>query len=81
MNKKLESELKSKLVALLSQKGSITDEIEFLESLQGELNRQLLHSPKSVLIVKSIELVKMLREINAKPFPKYNKHSITPDFK
>ena len=81
MNQKLEAELKSKLLALLAQKSSITDEIEFLESIQSEVDRELIHSPKSVLIAKSMELIKMLKDINKKPLVKHNKHTITPEFK
>lgn len=81
MNQKLEGELKSKLLALLAQKSSITDEIEFLESIQSEVDREMSQSPKSVLIAKTTELVKMLKDINKKPLVKHNKHTITPDFK
>jgi len=81
MNQRLDSELKTKLLALLAQKGSITDEIEFLESMQSEINRQLLQSPKSSLISKSYDLIKMMKEINNKPLTKYNKHSVTPEFR
>ena len=81
MNQKLDAELKSKLLALLAQKGSITDEIEFLESMQGDLNRQLLQSPKSVLIASSTELIRMLKDVNAKALPKYSKNQVTAEFK
>jgi len=81
MSQKLDAELKSKLLALLAQKGSITDEIEFLESMQGDLNRQLLQSPKSVLIASSMELIRMLKDVNAKAMPKFTKNSVTAEFK
>ena len=80
MNQKLESELKAKLLTLLAQKGSMADEIEFLQSMQNELNRQLTQSPKSVLISKSSELIKMLKEINTKPINKYSKTNVSLDF-
>ena len=80
MNQKLESELKAKLLTLLAQKGSMADEIEFLQSMQNELNRQLTQSPKSVLISKSGELIKMLREINSKPNNKYAKTNVSLEF-
>ena len=80
MNHKLESELKVKLLTLLAQKGSMADEIEFLQSMQNELNRQLTQSPKSVLISKSGELIKMLREINSKPNNKYAKTNVSLEF-
>jgi len=76
----LEGELKSKLLNLLAQKSALTDEIEFLESMQNELNKQLMQSPKSLLISKSSELIKMLKEINAKSIPKFNKDSIQLEF-
>ena len=81
MNQRLDAELKSKLLALLAQKGSITDEIEFLESMQGDLNRQLLQSPKSVLIASSVELIRMLKDVNAKALPKYSKNMVTAEFR
>jgi len=81
MNQRLDAELKSKLLALLAQKGSITDEIEFLESMQGDLNRQLLQSPKSVLIASSMELIRMLKDVNAKALPKYSKNMVTAEFR
>ena len=33
MQSKLEGQLKNKLLALLTQKGAVTEEIEFLESM------------------------------------------------
>lgn len=80
MHAKLDSELKDKLINLMEQRTSLKDEIEFLESMQGELSRQLTQSAKSHLIAKSSELVKMLKEINCKPLTKYNNKAVSMDF-
>ena len=38
----------------------MADEIEFLDSIQRELDKQLLESPKNYLIGRSTELISML---------------------
>ena len=80
MQQRLDQELKNKLLSLIQQRSSLGDEIEFLESMQNELNRHLTQSAKSELINKSGDLVKMLKEINAKPMNKYNNKAVSLDF-
>ena len=81
MNQKLESDLKSKLVVLVSQKNSVSEEIEFLENMKNELETQIKDSPKNVLIAKSEDLIQMLKEINNKPNFKFNPSSINFSFR
>lgn len=80
MHQRLDQELKSKLLSLIQQKTSLSDEIEFLESTQNELNRHVNQSAKSHLIGKSSELVKLLREINGKPISKINSKPVSTEF-
>jgi hypothetical protein len=80
MHQKLDLELKSKQLTLIQQKTSLSDEIEFLESVQNEINQQINQTVKSHLISKSSELVKMLREINSKPLKKYNDKTVPTEF-
>lgn len=81
MNQKLDSELQTKLVVLISQKNSIADEIEFLENMKNELDRQINESPKNIFIAKSGDLVQMLKEINEKPGTKFENPGIGLSFK
>lgn len=81
MSQKLEGELKSKLVVLISQKNSVSDEIEFLENMKNELDRQIKDSPKNILISKTEDLVEMLKEINGKPNFQFNTNGINFTFK
>jgi len=81
MNQKLESELKSKLVVLISQKNSVSDEIEYLEDIKNKLEHQIRDSPKNMLIAKSEDLIQMLKEINNKPNFKFNASGINFAFK
>lgn len=81
MSQKLESELKSKLVVLISQKNSVSDEIEFLDNMKNELDTQIKESPKNILISKSEDLIQMLKEINSKPCFKFNSSGLNFNFK
>lgn len=80
MHQRLDQELKSKQLVLLQQKTGLSDEIEFLESVQNEINQQISQAAKSHLISKSTELVKMLREINNKPLKKYDTKTVSTEF-
>ena len=80
MNERLDNELKNKLITLIAQKSSISDEIEFLEGMNSEINRQINESPKNVLIFKSDELVKMVREISSKPVKVLGKQDLDLHF-
>eukprot|EP01017_Pseudomicrothorax_dubius_P013644 TRINITY_DN1608_c0_g1_i16.p1 TRINITY_DN1608_c0_g1~~TRINITY_DN1608_c0_g1_i16.p1 ORF type:complete len:523 (-),score=83.52 TRINITY_DN1608_c0_g1_i16:1073-2641(-) len=80
MSQRLELELKSKLLELLSHKGLLSDEIEFLENMRTEIERQIKETPKSLLIQKSSELVKMITDINDKPLNSIDTKSISHEF-
>jgi len=55
---KLNQQLKNKLLTLLSQRGSMQDEIEQLEQFHSKLNLELTKMPKSSLIKKSGDLIR-----------------------
>eukprot|EP00002_Diphylleia_rotans_P023896 TRINITY_DN4707_c0_g2_i2.p1 TRINITY_DN4707_c0_g2~~TRINITY_DN4707_c0_g2_i2.p1 ORF type:complete len:931 (-),score=180.40 TRINITY_DN4707_c0_g2_i2:331-3123(-) len=80
MQGRLDAQLKSKLLVLLAQKGSISEEVELLESMLNELNRQITNNPKSVLISKSAELVRMLQELHRKPTSQFVQEPVSLDF-
>ena len=80
MNERLDNELKNKLITLIAQKSSISDEIEFLEGMNTEISRQINESPKNVLIFKSEELVKMVREVSSKPVKVLGKQDLDLHF-
>ena len=63
MQGRLDSQLKAKLLTLLAQKNTMVDEIELLDSMLNEVNRQLTTSAKSAFIAKSNQLVGVLREV------------------
>ncbi|KNC54558.1 uncharacterized protein AMSG_10408 [Thecamonas trahens ATCC 50062] len=67
MYARLEAELKTKLLALLAQKGSMAEELELISSVLGELERQLSAAPRSRLIAKTDELLGLLREMCQRP--------------
>ncbi len=81
MNSKLDSDLKSKILVLVSQKNSVSDEIDFLENMKNELDQQIKESPKNALISKSEDLIQMLQEINGKPSFKFNPSGLNFNFK
>lgn len=81
MSQKLDSELKSRLVLLISKKNSITDEIDLLSNIKNDLDRQLTESPKNLLISKSNEIVQMLKEINKKKMENYENPNTLLNFK
>lgn len=81
MSQKLDSELKSRLVLLISQKNSITDEIDLLSNIKNDMDRQLNESPKNLLISKSTEMVQMLKEINKKKIESYENPCTLLNFK
>jgi tripartite motif-containing protein 37 len=72
--------MKSRLISLLAQKQSISEEIDFLEGMQVEVTRQVKDVPKSQLITKSHETVRMLQDMTRKPLPAFNSASISLDF-
>jgi tripartite motif-containing protein 37 len=80
MQAKLEDELKMKMTSLHKQRGAITQEVEYLESMHVELKRQLSSSARSSLIAKTPDLLQMLKEVHEKPVASYTGVLIAPDF-
>ncbi len=64
---RLDSQLKSRLLALMAQKNTLTLETERLEGLLAEIDRYLNAKTRSELIAKSPELLQAAMEINKKP--------------
>lgn len=77
---KLNTQLKNKLLALLSQRGSMQDEIEQLEEFHNKLNQELTKMPKSSLIKKSGDLIRQLKEIHTKEPHRFVDNEVTIDF-
>ncbi|XP_033627002.1 E3 ubiquitin-protein ligase TRIM37-like [Asterias rubens] len=68
---RLESQLKMKLLTLMGQKNSLTQETELLESLLQEVEHQLRSCTKSELIAKSGELLQMFTQVHRKPMASF----------
>jgi len=77
---KLNTQLKNKLLTLLSQRGSMQDEIEQLEEFHTKLNVELTKMPKSSLIKKSGDLIRQLKEIHSKEPHRFVDNEVTTDF-
>lgn len=80
MQNRLDSQLKVKLLNLIAQKSSMSQEIELLDSMLHEVDRQLNSSQKSQFIAKSGDFTKMLTELHRKPTTELEKISISWDF-
>lgn len=77
---KLNTQLKNKLLTLLSQRGSMQDEIEQLEEFHDKLNQELSKMPKTSLIKKSGDLIRQLKEIHTKEPQRFVDNEVTIDF-
>nr|CAI5829570.1 unnamed protein product [Callosobruchus analis] len=71
---RLDTQLKTKLLSLMGQKDSLTQETEQLEHLLHEIEHQLHTCTRSELISKSSELSRMIHAIRKKPMSSF----ITP---
>lgn len=80
MQARLEDELKKKMTALHKQRGVVSQEIEYLESMHVEVKRQLTTSARSSFIAKTSDLVKMLKELHEKPVENFIGCSVSTDF-
>lgn len=60
---RLETQHKERLMALLAQKGVMADEIDYLESLHADINKEISKTSKSSLVSRSKELIKTLNTI------------------
>ena len=77
---RLDSQLKSKLLQLINHKSSMIDEIDYLENVEQEINREMTKAPKSQLVLRSSELISTLKEVQNKPGLIFSKDIINIDF-
>ncbi|XP_020707775.2 uncharacterized protein LOC105685580 isoform X2 [Athalia rosae] len=77
---RLDSQLKAKLLTLMGQKNSLTQETEQLEALLQEVEHQLHACTRSELIVKSAELSRMIHQVRKKPMASFVTAPVPADF-
>lgn len=77
---RLETQLKTKLLALLGQKSSMMEELELLEGVMEEVNHQLTSSSQAAFIKKTPHLVGMLQELHDKPTEGFSQSSVDCSF-
>ncbi|XP_051973363.1 E3 ubiquitin-protein ligase TRIM37 isoform X2 [Xyrauchen texanus] len=77
---RLDNQLKNKLITLMGQKTSLTQETELLESLLQEVEHQLRSCSKSELISKSPEIQLMFQQVHRKPMQSFVTTPVPPDF-
>ncbi|XP_033618830.1 E3 ubiquitin-protein ligase TRIM37 isoform X9 [Fukomys damarensis] len=77
---RLDTQLKNKLITLMGQKTSLTQETELLESLLQEVEHQLQSCSKSELISKSSEILMMFQQVHRKPMASFVTTPVPPDF-
>ncbi|XP_059989948.1 E3 ubiquitin-protein ligase TRIM37 isoform X6 [Lagenorhynchus albirostris] len=84
---RLDTQLKNKLITLMGQKTSLTQETELLESLLQEVEhqtvlflKQLRSCSKSELISKSSEILMMFQQVHRKPMASFVTTPVPPDF-
>lgn len=80
MQARLEAQLKNKLQMLHEQRATVCEEIDKLENMHVEINKELSQNGKSKLISKTPELIKKLKELHLKPMSKFNKINVITDF-
>jgi len=77
---RLDSQLKSKLLVLMGQKNTLSQETEQIEQLLGQVESQLLSASKGQLIAKSEDLLQLAVAANKKPKATFVTGSVQPDF-
>ncbi|XP_043210074.1 E3 ubiquitin-protein ligase TRIM37-like [Amphibalanus amphitrite] len=77
---RLDSQLKQKLLTLMSQKNLLTQETEQLESLLQEIEHSLHTSARSELIARSPELLNMVYQVHKKPMASFVTAPVPADF-
>ncbi|KAJ8980049.1 hypothetical protein NQ317_012889 [Molorchus minor] len=80
MISRLDSQLKTKLLTLMGQKDSLTQETEQLEHLLHEVEHQLHANTRSELICKSVEISRMIHSIRKKPMTSFVTAPVPADF-
>nr|CAD7400489.1 unnamed protein product [Timema cristinae] len=77
---RLDSQLKAKLLTLMGQKNSLTQETEQLEALLQEVEHQLHSCARSELINKSTDLSRMIYQMRKKPMASFVTAPVPADF-
>ncbi|KAF2352990.1 MATH/TRAF domain [Trinorchestia longiramus] len=77
---RLDSQLKSKIVTLMGQKNSLTQETEQLETLLHQIEQQLHTCTKSELIQRADELHALVAPLNKKPMASFVTAPVPADF-
>ncbi|XP_065173939.1 E3 ubiquitin-protein ligase TRIM37-like isoform X2 [Atheta coriaria] len=77
---RLDSQLKTKLLTLMGQKDSLTQETEQLEQMLHEIEHQLHTCTRSELISKSGDLSRMIHAIRKKPMTSFVTAPVPADF-
>ncbi|XP_069672706.1 E3 ubiquitin-protein ligase TRIM37-like [Periplaneta americana] len=77
---RLDSQLKAKLLTLMGQKNSLTQETEQLEALLQEIEHQLHSCSRSELITKSGDLSRMIHQVRKKPMASFVTAPVPADF-
>ncbi|XP_014246434.1 E3 ubiquitin-protein ligase TRIM37-like isoform X6 [Cimex lectularius] len=77
---RLDAQLKTKLVTLMSHKTALTAETEHVESLLHEVEHSLQSRTRSELISSSAELSRMIHQIRKKPMSNFIIPTVPADF-
>ena len=77
---RLDSQLKSKLLVLMGQKNTLSQETEQIEQLLGQVESQLLSASKGQLISKSDDLLQLAIAANKRPKASFVSGSVQADF-
>ena len=77
---RLDSQLKQKLLTLMAQKNSLSQETEQIENLLSEIDKYINGKARSELIGKSQELLQLSIDLNRKPLSAFASPQVHPDF-
>ena len=77
---RLDSQLKSKLLVLMGQKNTLSQDTEQIEQLLGRVESQLLSASKGQLIAKSEDLLQLAVAANKKPKATFVTGAVQADF-
>lgn len=80
MISRLDAQLKSKLLTLMAQKNSLSQETEQLETVLKSVEQHLNTSCKSELIVLSTDILRNMTEIQSKPMASFVTAAVPADF-
>jgi len=77
---RLDSQLKSKLLTLMSHKNALNQETEQVEQLLASIESQLSTASKGQLIAKSADILQLALAANKKPMPSFVTAQVQPHF-